>query len=385
MKKTIEGPEDRISIPFDRPQWTADELAKQVLALGAEPFRDPIGVLEARLGLIFGRAHALLVPTPSIALFVALSGLGIGSGDEVIASPFSWFGIARAIPWKGAKLVVSDIDAWSFTLDPEKVVSRAGPKTRAILVGNTLGHPADWDRFERLARERSLVLIEDATESLFSEYRSRRTGSFGDISILAFGSPHPNLGEAYGVLLTDRPELDRLFRNIRGGTGRKVDVSLGLSLDLTVPPGLARLGLLSLSRLPAGLQKRALLLEAYQESMQSFEGVKDLYQSPDSDRINRFGYIAHLGTRFSVLSRNAIVEDLVGAGIEARPFPAPLHLEPWFQGNGYGKGGAPIAEKLSDRSIALPFHAGLLPSDAEEIVERFKEAATQIGAGASIY
>ena len=162
-------------------------------------------------------------------------------------------------------------------------------------------------------------------------------------------------------------------------------MSLGLSLDLTVPPGLARLGLLSLSRLPAGLQKRALLLEAYQESMQSFEGVKDLYQSPDSDRINRFGYIAHLGTRFSVLSRNAIVEDLVGAGIEARPFPAPLHLEPWFQGNGYGKGGAPIAEKLSDRSIALPFHAGLLPSDAEEIVERFKEAATQIGAGASIY
>ena len=385
MKKTIGEPEDRRAIPFDRPQWTAEEVAEQISALGEDAFQDPVDVLEARLGLIFGRAHALLVPTPSIALFIALSGLGIGSGDEVITSPFSWFGIARAIPWQGAKPVFSDIDAWSFTLDPEKAASRTGPKTQAILVGNTLGHPADWDRFESLARKRSLVLIEDSTESLFSEYRSRRTGSFGDVSILAFGSPHPNVGESYGVLLTDRPELDRIFRTIREGGGRKGDMSHILSLGLTVPEGLARLGLLSLSRLPAGLQKRARLLDAYQESMQSFEGVKDLYQSLDVEHVNRLAYMAHLGTRFSVLSRNAIVEDLAGAGIGARPFPPPLHLEPWFRENGYKKGMAPIAAKLSHRSIALPFHPGLLPSDVETIVDRFKEAALQIGAGASIY
>jgi hypothetical protein len=380
-------PEDPVRIAFDRPQWTADEVSAQTVALGEDAFRDPVGVLEARLGLIFGRSHALVVPSPSLALYIALSGLGIGSGDEVVASPFSWFRIARAIPWRGANLVVSDIDAWSFTLDPEKAGRRTGPKTRAILVGNALGHPADWDRFEVQARERSLVLIEDATESLFSEYRSRRTGSFGDVSILAFGSPHPNLGEAYGVILTDRPELDTLFRRIRGGSGGKEDVSpdFSLSLGLSVPEGLARLGLLSLSRLPAGLQKRALLLEAYQESMRSFEGVKDLYRSPEADRVNGFSFMVHLGTRFSVLSRNAIVEDLVGAGIGARAFPPPLHLDPWFQKNGYEKGMAPIAEKLADRSIALPFHPGLSADDAENIIERFKEAATQVGAGASIY
>lgn len=385
--KNRSGQEEPISIPFDQPQWTESEATEQIVALGEEAFLDPVGVLEARLGLIFGRSHALVVPSPSIALYIALSGLGIGSEDEVVASPFSWFGIARAVPWRGASLVVSDIDAWSFTLDPDKAGRRTGKNTRAILVGNALGHPADWSRFEDLARERSLVLIEDATESLFSEYRGRRTGSFGDISILAFGSPHPNLGESYGVILTDRPDLDRLFRCIRGGAdGEEVmPPDFALPLGLSVPKGLARLGLLSLSRLPAGLQKRALLLDAYRESMQSFEGVKDLYRSPDADRVNGFSYMVHLGTRFSVLSRNAIVEDLVGSGIGARPFPPPLHLEPWFLANGYEKGRTPIAEKLSDRSIALPFHAGLTPSDAENIIERFKEAATQVGAGASIY
>ena len=95
--------------------------------------------------------------------------------------------------------------------------------------------------------------------------------------------------------------------------------------------------------------------------------------------------MVHLGTRFSVLSRNAIVDDLVGAGIEARPFPAPIHLHPWFAARGMRKGMAPVAEKLAERAIALPLHPGMTPEEAAAIVERFKEAATNVGAGAAIY
>jgi Predicted pyridoxal phosphate-dependent enzyme apparently involved in regulation of cell wall biogenesis len=156
-------------------------------------------------------------------------------------------------------------------------------------------------------------------------------------------------------------------------------------MEVTLSPGMARLALLSLSRLPSGLKKRALLLEAYQESMRSFEGVKELYQSPNTDFVNWFAYMVHLGTRFSVLSRNAIVEDLCGSGIEARPFPAPLHLHPWFLARGFHKGMAPIAEKLAERAIALPFHSAMEAEEATMIVERFKEAATNVGAGSAIY
>jgi hypothetical protein len=96
-------------------------------------------------------------------------------------------------------------------------------------------------------------------------------------------------------------------------------------------------------------------------------------------------YMVHLGTRFSVLSRNAIVDDLRQSGIEAMAFPKALHLDPWFLARGYSKGMAPIAEKLSERAIALPFHPGMNPEDAGQIIERFKEAAINVGAGAAIY
>jgi hypothetical protein len=384
MKK--EGRE-RSPLSFDRPQLTEEEEGEWVRLLGAEGFAKPVETLEARLGFIFGRSRALVVSSPSIALHVVLSGLRISSEEEVIASPFSWFGAARAIPWGGARLVVSDIDSWSFTLDPDKVRKRITEKTRAILVGNTLGHPADWARFEALGKDHSVVLIEDSTEALFSEYRSRRTGSLGDVSLLAFGSPHPNLGESYAAILTDREDLDLLFRAMRGDS-RTAPLACPdpiLSLDLGISPALARIGLASLGRLAGGLKKRALLLEAYQDSMRSFEGVKDLYQSPDVEWVNWFAYMVHLGTRFSIRSRNAIVDDLRQSGIDARPFPPPLHLDPWFLARGYSKEMAPIAEKLADRAIALPFYPGMNLEDAGQIIERFKEAAVNVGAGAAIY
>ena len=378
---------DAKRIAFDCPQWNGDEVSSFIESLGKEAFENPIESLESRLAFVFGRARALVVPTPSVALFLVMSALEIGEGDEVIASPLSWFGMARAVAWRKAALEVSDIDAWSFTLDPDKAARKIGPRSRLLLVANSLGHPADWKRFESLAKESSAVLVEDATESLFSESWGRRTGSFGDISILAFGSPHPNLGESYAAILTDREDLDCLLRTLRGGGGEKLPSGTPpiLPMEVTLSPGMARLGLLSLSRLPSGLKKRALLLEAYQESMRSFEGVKELYQSPNTDFVNWFAYMVHLGTRFSVLSRNAIVEDLCGSGIEARPFPAPLHLHPWFLARGFHKGMAPIAEKLAERAIALPFHSAMEPEEATMIVERFKEAATNVGAGSAIY
>lgn len=380
-----EGPEK--AIPFDLPQWSPEEEQLQREELGQEAWSDPVGTLESRLGFVFGRARALVVPTPTTALYLVMSGLGIGEGDEVVASPFSWFQMARAVAWRNATLTVSDIDSWSFTLDPEKAARKITPRTRLLLVSNTLGHPADWERFEGLAREKGVALVEDATESLFSEIGERRTGSFGDVSILAFGAPQPNLGESYAAILTDREDLDLLFRTLRGGESSSLPPGTPplLPLELTISPGLARLALRSLSRLPGGIKKRALVLDAYQEAMRSFEGVKDLYQSPKVDWVNWFAYMVHLGTRFSVLSRNAIVDDLVGAGIEARPFPAPIHLHPWFAARGMRKGMAPVAEKLAERAIALPLHPGMTPEEAAAIVERFKEAATNVGAGAAIY
>ncbi|MHB1301434.1 MAG: DegT/DnrJ/EryC1/StrS family aminotransferase, partial [Burkholderiales bacterium] len=144
---------------------------------------------EAAFASRVGRKYAVAVQSGTMGLLLGLKVCGIGDDDEVIASPYSWHQIAHAIALAGAKPVFSDIDYWAGTLDPAKVEARITPATRAILVGNTNGHPAPWDEFREIAARRGLLLIEDSTEAIGSIYKGRPVGSFGDFSVFDFSQP----------------------------------------------------------------------------------------------------------------------------------------------------------------------------------------------------
>ena len=380
-----------VPIVMDRPRWGEEDRTffserMDLFASGRSP--SPVDELESRLGALFGRTRVLSASSATIALLIALKGLGIGPGDEVIVSPFSWYQVARAVALAGARTVFADIDFWSFTLDPEKAGRLVNARTRAIVAGNALGHPAAWNRLGELARRHGLILIEDATESFLCEYGGKTTGTLGDLSLFQFGSPHPNRGESAGFLLSDREDWYQSFRYLRNRTlpERFSGVAtLHPSMEAQISPATAILCLMSLGVLPHELKRRAFILREYQTRMRSFEGVKDLYRSPEVGMLNSFLYMVHLGTRFSRSSRDAILNDLRQEGIEGVPYCQPLYLERFYIEAGYRKGLAPIAEKLADRAIALPFHPALTAEEIDRIVSVLKDASLNVGAGASIY
>ncbi|WP_018291991.1 DegT/DnrJ/EryC1/StrS aminotransferase family protein [Verrucomicrobium sp. 3C] len=335
-----------------------------------------------------GRNHAVAVSSGTIGLWLALRALGIGTGDRVILSGYSWHQIGGAVPLCGAEPVFTEIDYWSGTLSATRAAEAGGAGARAILAGNTLGHPAAWKELQQLAEEQGLLLLEDSTESVGSRYGDRRTGGFGRVAVFDFSQPGALASGEGGMVVTDDEELAAQIRYSRSrsrkerfsGIATMVPPLHALPSNLT-----AALGLVQLKRVEKILERRRVVEAWYFQQMKSFEGIKDPYVAPEATEVHWFLYPVHLGTRFSRSSRDAILEDLVQAGIEASAYCQPMHLHGCFLESGLRKGRLPVTEKVADRSIVLPFHAHLTEEQVAFIVKTLKDASVNVGAGAAIY
>ncbi|MBY0579638.1 MAG: DegT/DnrJ/EryC1/StrS family aminotransferase [Burkholderiales bacterium] len=343
---------------------------------------------EAAFAAYVGRRHAVAVQSGTMGLFLGLKASAIGAGDEVIASPYSWHQIAHAVSHCGASPVFSDIDYWAGTLDPAKVEARITSSTRAILVGNTNGHPAPWDAFRELANRRGLLLIEDSTEAIASTYKGIPVGRFGDFSVFDFSQPSPLVCGEGGMVVTDDAELAGRIRQIRN---RRMDERFSVVVGGNLPwqGGMsdlsASLGLAQIERMDEILERRKIVEEYYYDHVRAFEGIKDPYVAEDVSEVHWFLYLVHLGTRFSKSSRDAIVNDLHTEEIEAAAYCQPMHVQPFYQGLGYRKGNFFVTEKVADRVVALPFHGHLSEDQVGFIVKTAKDASLNVGAGSAIY
>lgn len=334
-----------------------------------------------------GRSHAIAVAGGTIGLMLCLKAYGIGPGDEVIASPYSWHQIAQAIAIVGAKTVFADIDYWTGTIAPEKVAEKITARTRAILAGNTNGHPAQWDELRQIADRHRVVLLEDSTEAIGSEYRGKLAGSFGDSAIFDFSQPSPIVCGEGGIIVTDDGDVSNKLRQLaaRRGDRRRVMPGSHPQLQAGISNLAAVLGLKQIERIESILARRKRVEEWYGLAMQSFEGIKPPYLAPEVTAHNWFVYVVHLGTRFTRSSRDAIIDDMRTEQVEAAPYCAPLHTQSFYAGEGYRRGAFFVTEKIADRAIALPFHAHLSPDQIGFIVKSAKDASINVGAGAAIY
>lgn len=335
-----------------------------------------------------GRTYAVAVASGTAGLLVTLKALGIGPGDEVIASPYSWHQIAHAIVLCGATPVFADMDYWSGTLLPNKVMEKITPRTKAIMAGNTNGHPAPWQALRELAAARNLKLIEDSTEAIGSIYQGRMVGGFGDVSIFDFSQPSALVCGEGGMILTDDPALASELRYLRS---HSLDDRLSVSVGSRVPwqanmsDLAAALGLAQLDRIDEILAKRKQVESYYLNHIQSFEGIKPPYLGPDVDEVHWFLYIVHLGTRFTRSSRNQIIEDMAQEKVEVAAYCNPIHVQYFYTQLGYARGNFFVTEKISDRSLALPFYGSLRDDEIEFIVATAKDSSINVGAGAAIY
>jgi perosamine synthetase len=381
---------DDCTILFSDPDISTAELAAVDAVLRSPNLGDgpQVAAFEAEFAAYLGRRHAVAVASGRIGLLLALRGLGIGPGDEVIASAYGWRETAHAIALAGATPRFVDVDYWSGTLAPDKVAAAVTPATRAILAANTLGHPAAWEPLRALADQHGLRLIEDSSEAIGSRYRGQPVGSFGDLSVFDFSQPAALCCGSGGMLVTDDADLAAMVRRLRGRrpADRGNIVGSGVvpyAADLSEIQ--AALGRVQLERLPAILERRLQVEAYYREHVLSFEGIKPPYQAPEVDQVHWFLYVVHLGTRFSRSSRDAIVEDLRTEDVESHPYCQPLHRQRAYLPAGTAAIKLFVTEKLADRAVALPFHGHLTEEQVAFVVATMKDASVNVGAGAAIY
>lgn len=343
---------------------------------------------EAAFASWLGRRHAVAVASGTIGALLLLRALRIGAGDDVVVPAYAWHQIAHAVSWAGATPICADIDYWTGCITAERAARVVTPRTRAILAGNANGHPAQWRGLRELADAQGLALIEDSTEAIGSRYAGRMVGSFGDCAVFDFSTPSALCAGDGGMVVTDDDGLAAELRLLRRRELRdRSSISAGSRTPLQAPMGefAAALGLAQLARIDDLLARRKRVEGWYLDQMRTFEGIKPPYLGTDVDEVHWMLYVVHLGARFTAGARRQIIDDLAADRIEATAYCQPLHQQFHYQQLGMARGQLPLTERIADRALALPLHAGLDADQVRFVVKTLKDASVNVGAGAAIY
>ncbi|HNS01432.1 MAG TPA: DegT/DnrJ/EryC1/StrS family aminotransferase [Anaerolineae bacterium] len=309
--------------------------------------------------------HAVGLSSGTAAIELTLRALGVGPGDEVITTPFTFIATAEAISAAGATPVFADIDPATYNLDPAAVETVITPRTRALLPVHLYGQPAAMDALAAIAQRHGLFLIEDAAQAHGAEINGRRVGSLGDAACFSF-YPGKNLG-CYGdggAVTTDDEALAGRLRKLRdhGRVSKYVHDELGYGHRLDA----LQAAILSakLPHLDAANAARRRLAARYDELLAD----TDLVLPVASERVTPAWHL------YVVRSprRDEVLASLKAQGIEAGiHYPLPLHLQPAYRALGLGPGSFPVAEAASQQVLSLP----LFPELSEEQQERVAGAA----------
>jgi len=368
-------------VPLAQPLITEDDIARVVAVLrsGRLSMGPMLDAFEEACARVAGRRYAVGVSSGTSALHLAVRALGLGPGDEVITTPFSFVASSNVLLFEGAVPVFVDIDPETLNLDPEKVEEAITPRTRAILSVDVFGLPADHPRLLEIARRHNLRYIEDSCEALGSDLDGKPAGSFGDAAAFAF---YPNkqitTGEG-GVLLTDDPEIARLARSMRnqgrGDSGEWL-AHARLGYNYRLDEMSAALGLAQIERLDEILTRREQVAGWYHAALSGIAGIR-LPRANPRGRMSWFLYVIEVDERAAGITRDALQSRLLAAGIECKPYFPLIHRQPFYQELfDIPEGSFPVAETVARRTLALPFFTDMREEQVAYVAEQVKKAVT---------
>jgi perosamine synthetase len=361
----------RRSIPLARPDVGARELElvtevlrSDVLALG--PFAPRF---EAGIAALAGRREGIACSSGTAGLHLGVRALGIGEGDEVITTPFSFVASANCLLYERAVPRFVDIEEDSLGLDPDLVEAASTSRTRAVLPVHVFGRPCRIEALDAIARRRGWAMIEDACEALGSSVHGRPVGSFGDVAVFAF---YPNkqitTGEG-GMVVTDDPDLADTMRSLRN-QGRDADgtwlrhVRLGYNYrldELSAAVGVAQVE--RLAELRAGRDR---VVAAYELALGDRDWVR-LPRAGADEAVDWFVYVVRLHPE---IDRDRVIGRLADRGVPSRPYFTPLHLQPFYRGTfGFSPGDFPVTERVAASTLALPFSSRLTDEEVRYVAD----------------
>jgi dTDP-4-amino-4,6-dideoxygalactose transaminase len=337
-----------------------------------------VAEFERAVAAMVGAPHAVAVSSGTAALHAAVAAAGIGPGDEVITSPLTFVASANAVLYRGGVPVFADVREDTLTLDPVAAEMLVTPRTRAVLPVDFAGQPADLDEIGRLAREKSLTVIEDAAHSIGAGYRGRRVGAVAELTTFSFHPvKHVTTGEG-GMVTTARDDWAAALRRFRNhgldtdfreresrGDVYSPMVELGFNYRLT--DFQCALGLSQLGRLDAVLKRRTQLAERYVTALAAVAGVS-IPAVP--------AHVRHAWHIFPVLldlgrltaDRRTVLAALRAENIGATVHYVPAYWHPYYEARGYRRGLCPRAEAAFERMVTLPLFPAMTDADVDDVI-----------------
>ena len=348
---------------------------QKVLTHGQYIMGPEVKELEEHLASYVGVKHAITCSSGTDALLMPLMAYGVGPGDAIFTTPFTFIATAEVIQLLGATPVFVDIDPRTFNIDPDSLAEAINnltlnPRTanlrpRGVIPVDLFGQPADYGQINALAKNHDLFVLEDAAQSFGATYKGKRACSLAEVTATSFfpAKPLGCYGDG-GAIFTDDDGMAAMLRSIRihgQGSHKYENVRIGINGRLDTLQ--AAILLAKLEIFPQEVAARQEVANRYSKALRSI--VKVPFVSPDCTSV---------WAQYSVLSddRLALQERLKAAGVPtAIYYPKPLHLQEAFASLNHKPGDFPVSERAASRIFSLPMHPYLTSDDQERIVEAF--------------
>jgi perosamine synthetase len=375
-------------IPLARPELgrREEELLLEVVRSGMLSLGPKLEQFERDFAGWLGDGYAVAVSSGTAALHLGVRGLGWGEGDDVITSPLSFVASANCLLYEGATPIFCDIDPVKLTIDPEAVAAAVGERTAGILPVHIFGYPADLVALSKVASAHSIALLEDACQALGAvDAMGRRIGLAGNPATFAFyANKQMTTGEG-GILTTPDPELAERLRSERN-QGRTADMAqieherVGFNYRLTDLQ--AAIGIAQVERLEEMLDAREDVAALYRERLTQL-GAEPAGETDQDDLIlpcenqgdERRGWFVFCVQLPPGTDREAVIASLAERGIASKAYLPCIHLLPPYRERfGFKEGQFPEAERVAQRSLALPFFTSMTEGQVDRVCTALGQA-----------
>ncbi len=364
-------------VPLARPVLGREEAeaVAEVLASGQLSLGPRVPAFEQAFAARVGARHASAVSSGTAGLHLALRAAGVGEGDEVVTSPFSFVASANVCLYERARPVFADIDALTLNIDPQAAAAAVTPRTAALLPVHIFGYPADLPALERLG----LPIVEDACEALGAMHADGTpVGGRGHAAVFGFyANKQLTTGEG-GMLTTDSAAVKQQVDSERN-QGRAPDMGWldhdRLGFNYRLSDIASAIGIVQLDRLDSMLAGRERVAALYREALSGVEGLGLPCENQGGNRRGWFVFVVQVPHG---VDRDAVVRDLRERGVQSKPYLPAIHLMSFYRERfGHREDEFPVCEDIAARSLALPFFPEMTDSQVQRVAVALSEALGQ--------